>query len=273
VRPFPHFAIGLVVFAAAAAASADQIPSANDPVAAIDYSQAAIGRVLGDYSFLDQNGAAVRLADYRGRPLVINLVYTACSDVCPTLLETLYRSVDIAQEALGSERFAVVTIGFDAQHDSPSRMRAFASSHGIDLPNWRFLSASSATVEHLSADLGFIFSPAPQGFDHLARITVVDADGRVYRHVYGADFEAPALVEPLKDLVFNRDAPLISLSGLLDRVRLFCTTYDPTRDRYRFNYSIFASILGTGLGVAGVGFVLIRALIRLRRREANGLTR
>lgn len=253
-------------------AAADAPPDTGDPESAIRYSQAAVGRVLDDFGFRSEDGGTVRLADYRGKPLVINLVYTSCADVCPMVVQTLARAVDAGQAALGADSFSVVTVGFDAAHDTPGRMRAFASSQGVELPNWRFLSTDVPTVARLAEELGFIFSESPQGFDHLAQTTVVDADGRVYRQVYGAEFEIPALVEPLKDLVYGRGTAVTSVESLFDRIRLFCTIYDPARDRYRFSYAIFISIVGGGLSVGAVGFVLLRAVIRLYRREAGGLT-
>lgn len=253
-------------------ATADAPPDAGDPESAIRYSQAALGRVLDDFGFRSEDGGTVRLADYRGKPLVINLVYTSCADVCPMVVQTLARAVDAGQAALGADSFSVVTVGFDAAHDTPARMRAFASSQGVELPNWRFLSADVTTVARLAEELGFIFNESPQGFDHLAQTTVVDADGRVYRQVYGAEFEIPALVEPLKDLVYGRGVAVTGVESLFDRIRLFCTIYDPARDRYRFSYAILISIVGGGLSVGAVGFVLLRAVIRLYRREAGGFT-
>ena len=59
----------------------------------------------------------------------------------------------------------------------------------------------------------------------------------MYRQIYGGVFEAPALVEPLKDLVYGRRSDWASLEGLINRVRLFCTLYDPRTGGYRFDYS------------------------------------
>jgi protein SCO1/2 len=254
------------------AIQAEDVPTAADPDAVIRYSQAAIGRQLSNHSLVADDGERVELAAYRGKPLIVNLVYTSCTDVCPTVIQTLSRAVDAAQEALGADSFDVVTIGFDAAHDTPTRMAAFASSHGIDQPNWRFLSADKETVEKLSEELGFAFYAAPQGFDHAAQTTMVDRDGRIYRQVFGADFEVPAVVEPLKDLVFGRNSAITDFAGLVDRIRLFCTVFDPLRDRYRFSYTIFISIVGGMLSLSAVGFVLLRAVIRLWRREARELT-
>jgi protein SCO1/2 len=254
-----------------AAVQAHEAPKAADPEAVVRYSQAAIGRQLGSHVLLSDDGGRVDLSGYRGKPLIVNLVYTSCADICPMVVQRLSRVVDAAQDALGEDSFAVVTIGFDAVHDTPTRMAAFASSQGIDEPNWRFLSADKQTVGKLSEELGFTFYASPKGFDHVAQTTVVDRDGRIYRQVYGADFEVPALVEPLKDVVFGRNSTITSLDGLLDRIRLFCTVYDPARDRYRFSYTIFASIIGGALSLGAVGFILVHAIIRLWRREARGL--
>jgi protein SCO1/2 len=235
-----------------------------DDASALAYSQAAIGRVVGDHAFIDASGNGLRLADYRGKPLVVNLIYTGCTHTCPLIVEALYRAVDVAQEALGPDKFSVVTVGFDTRNDTPERMRAYARTRGVDLPNWGFLSTDVETMDRLARDLGFIFFPSPKGFDHLAQTTIIDAEGRVYGHVYGAEFGAPTLVEPLKQLVFRRAGNLATLSDLIDRVRLFCTFYDPASERYRFDYSIFIGMIIGFASLSGLGVLLVRGWLRER---------
>jgi protein SCO1/2 len=211
----------------------------------------------------------VTLADYRGSPLVVSLIYTGCADICPVVSETLADAVEVAREALGEDSFRVVTVGFDARHDTPERMRAFARSHGLDLASWEFLSTDGDTVDRLAEDLGFIFFPSPKGFDHMSQTTVIDAEGRVYRQIYGASFETPHLVEPLKELVFGRRIDMRSWTGIVNRVRLFCTIYDPASGRYRFDYSIFISMVMGSLTLGAIAFVLVRAWLRGRRLRAG----
>jgi protein SCO1 len=262
----------LLVAGVGTPARADEAaPSPFDPRAALDYSQAALGRSVGDHAFQDQHREIVRLGDYRGEPLVISLVFTACTYSCPMILQSLYRSVRIGQGALGRDSFRVITIGFDSARDTPEQMRAYARSQGVDLPNWTFLSGDRATIEALSAEVGFIYFPSPRGFDHLAQTTILDADGVVYRHVYGDNFEPPALVEPLKDLVLGRGAPVTSLEGLINRVRLLCTVYDANVDRYRFDYSIFIGLAIGTMSLGGLGFVVGRAWLGERRRTRRSV--
>jgi protein SCO1/2 len=224
-----------------------------DEAEALRIGQAAIGRQLDHHVFFDSTGRRVALSDFSGKPLLISFVYTSCSSVCPTIVQTLDAAVGAAQQALGEDSFAVVTIGFDTRNDTPERMRAFARAQGIDRAGWRFLSGDARTVDALAERVGFAVYPAAQGFDHMALTTVVDQEGRIYRQIYGGVFEAPAVVEPLKELVYGRRSDWTSLEGLANRVRLFCTLYDPRTGAYRFDYSPFITIAIGLAALAGVG--------------------
>lgn len=230
---------------------------------ALQVSQKAIGNRIGDYVLRNIGGEAIDLRQFRGRPLIVNLIYTACNHTCPLIVQTLADAVGDARGALGSGSFSVITIGFDTANDNAVRMQSFARMQGIDMPDWYFLAIDGEQMRRLADDLGFVYFSSPRGFDHLAQVSVLDQEGRVYRQVYGEDFDSPFLVEPLKDLVFGRAANFVSVEGLINRLRLFCTVYDPSAGRYRFNY---ASFIGFGIGLfalAGVGTVVASNWLRL----------
>lgn len=230
-----------------------------DEQAAFKISQAAIGRSLGGYTLYDREGRAVKLADYLGKPLAISLIYTSCYHICPTTTQNLARAVRQARSAVGADAFSVVTIGFDVRNDTPERMRAFARQQLVaSEKNWVFLSADEAAITQLAADLGFLFFPSSKGFDHLIQTTVVDAKGNIYRQIYGMDFESGFLTGAMQELVLGTLQEALSLSAIINRVRLFCTKYDPATDRYRFDYSmIFATAIGVILFVY-MGIVIVR---------------
>lgn len=261
--------VGLVLAATYTAIGAAAAAPGLDADAALKTSQAAIGRPVGDYAFTNTLNRTVRLTDFRGRPLVVNMVYTACSDICPAVSEALADAVDVAREALGRDSFAIITVGFDARRDTPERMRAYARSHGLSVERWEFLSGAADSVDRLANDIGFQYIPGPQGFDHVAQTTVIDAEGKVYRQIYGAAFEPPVLVEPLKELIWGTPRAANVTSNLIDRIRLICTVYDPATGRYRFSYAIFISIGLTGLTLAVVGWILVRAWWKVRRNETT----
>ena len=237
-----------------------------DEKTALAINQAVLGKPLGDYTLVGADGRTVRLADFRGKPLVISLVYTSCYHICPMTTQHLAKVVRTARAALGNDSFSVLTIGFDTPNDTPAAMRQFAVDQGVDLPHWRFLSADAATMAGLTKDLGFIAYSAPHGFDHLIVASVIDPQGRVYRQVYGMNFDTQLLVEPLKELVFGAPTAPSLLTHLGNRIRLFCTVYDPTTDRYRFDYSIFMGIIIGFSIIATVSFLVIREWFRNRLR-------
>jgi protein SCO1/2 len=247
--------------------SADEArPKANEKQL-MQVSQEALGRTVGSHAFVGARGEIVGLDDFRGKPLIISLIYTACDHVCPLITQSLAQAVEAADGAFGGGAFHVVTIGFDVRNDTPDRMSAYAKSQGVSHSHWRFLSGDKRTVESLSADIGFVFYESPRGFDHLMQTTIVDPEGRVYRQIYGENFRAPMLVEPLKQLIFGRRVDLLAPVTWLDRIRLLCTVYDPLSDKYRFSYAIF---IGLAIGVASLGGVaafLVRSWWRMRTRR------
>jgi protein SCO1 len=232
---------------------------------ALGYSQQAMGRVVTDEDFVDADRHPVRLSDFRGKPAVLNMIYTSCMDICPLIIERVADAVASADKALGAGRFAVLTVGFDTHADTPARLRDYRAAHRIERPGWLLLSTDAGSVARLAADVGFLFAPRGGGFDHLAQTTLLDADGRVYRQIYGSDFAVPALVEPLKQLVLGNPGSFLSISALTNRVRLLCTIYDPATGRYRFSYAIF---VGLAVGAASLALVAAFLVQMWRTRRA-----
>ena len=109
-----------------------------DRDAALAHSQAAIGKQLPDLELTNSDGRRVSLADYRGKPVLVSLIFTSCHHVCPTTTRRLAEAVRAARKALGDESFNVLTIGFDTANDTPAAMRGFARQQSVSEPGWDF---------------------------------------------------------------------------------------------------------------------------------------
>ncbi|TNE58489.1 MAG: SCO family protein [Alphaproteobacteria bacterium] len=238
---------------------------AFDRDSALDISQGAIGREVGDYQFTDSDGHLVSLSDFRGTPVAINLIYTSCSHTCPMIVESLKSVVKISDRTIGEENLVILTIGFDTQVDTPRQMNAYKGIHRVSRDNWLFLSADEATIASLSRDLGFLYEKSPYGFDHLAQVTLLDRSGQVYYQIYGQTLPTPNFVEPLKRLVFGAAANFSSLNGILNQVQLFCTIYNPNTGRYQFDYSFILTIIIGFLCLSLVAIFLIREFRNLKQ--------
>jgi protein SCO1/2 len=211
---------------------------------------------VGGVELVTADGARLSFEELRGRPVVLSLVYTSCYHVCSGLTLRLRETVKVAREALGADAFTVVTVGFDTPNDTPGRMQSYARERGAEQPGWYFASTDAATMERLATTVGFTYFPSPKGFDHITQTTIIDARGRVVLQVYGEDFAPPLVVEPLKKLVWGQNLDRRTIEGLVNTVKLFCTIYDPSSGRYRFDYSLIVNIaagsLALGIALAGI---------------------
>lgn len=261
----------LVVSAPAAAKSVDPVDlkkTASSTESALKYSQSAIGRMVGEYEFKDSGGQELKLSDFRGKPLILSLIYTKCVTTCSVITNRLDSARKVASEALGEDRYAMVTIGFDAANDTPPRMQEYARLNGVDgIKNWRFLSAEAGAIKGLASDLGFIFFPSDDGFTHLAQTTVIDADGKIFRQIYGETFDHPILIDGLRDLIFGTKTPYASLDHLIKKIRLQCIVYDPLNDAYRFDYTLFVHMAGGGMVIFGMILFIVTNAVKIRRRR------
>ncbi len=232
----------------AALASAPAQPSTDlglDREQALRLSQAAIGRQVGEHILLNREGRPVALSSFRGKPLLVSFIYTGCFQVCPTTTRSLQETVEGLQKSVGPNQFNVVSIGFNQPADSPQALKAFATQYGIKTPNWDFLSPPAAIVPALAADFGFVFQASPAGFDHVLQVSILDAEGRIVRQVYGESIAPAELGEPLKMLLAGQPVQTHELiDQLMDRVRILCTVYDPKTGAYKVDYTLPFQIAG-----------------------------
>jgi protein SCO1 len=230
-------------------------------------SQGAIGQSLPDLALTGADGGKITLARFRGKPLLVSLVYTGCADVCPLVIENLAAASGVAEATFGRGSFNILTVGFDTKRDTPDRMRSFARQHHAGGENWLFAAADATTIDRLASAVGFDFAASASGFDHPAQVSVVDKEGRVYSQIYGGSFAIPAVVEPLKSLIYGGSRPVFSLAGLGDRIKLVCTVYDPRTGRYYFDYSIILSVF---IGASFLAIALHFLVRELRKSMRAG---
>lgn len=257
-------ATGGALALAALTAGAQSGPPA-DIRRAYETSQAAIGNTIGEFELRDASGRTVRLSDYRGKPLLVSFIYTGCFQVCPTTTRFLAEAVGVARKALGEDRFQIVSIGFNQPFDDPVAMASFARQVGISDARWSFLSPRPGDVEALTRQFGFRWEASTGGFDHLLQVSVVDANGVLYRQVYGESFEMQMLVQPLKELLSGQAAREFTLANVWDKVILYCTVYDPHSGGYRVNYSLFFEIFAGLTTLAAIAWGVLRECRRARR--------
>src|SRR5262249_45888360 len=71
-----------------------------------------------DFALTSQDGAPVKLSDYRGRVVAVTFIFTLCADTCPALTPMMSFVQDQLGEDFG-EKIAFVSITVDPHPDTP----------------------------------------------------------------------------------------------------------------------------------------------------------
>ncbi len=214
----------------------------------------AVGRAIGGYNLIDQDGKRFNIKELLGkRPLVISYVYTGCTHTCTPILAKLKKAFDRAGADFG-EKFTALTIGFDAANDTPLALKKYGRNFTKDFKRWRFATASQRTIDDMAKDTGFYYEKAAEGsladgFEHINLVTVVGSDGSIARQIYVSTLTAREVLEEIRLSIEPAgpagSSPAQAARGeisLLERVKLFCYSYDPASGRYRLNYGAIATL-------------------------------
>ena len=144
---------------------------------------AASPRLVPAVELEDQDGRPFSFDVYRGRPLVVDFVYTQCSSICP-LLSAGFQRIDDAERSRGpyAGRLQLVSITFDPS-DTPARLRQYATHYEGDGQTWRFARVKDpGDLGALLQAFGIVvITDAGRGFQHNAAVHVLDPQGRLAR--------------------------------------------------------------------------------------------
>ncbi|PSJ46749.1 SCO family protein [Zobellella endophytica] len=129
-----------------------------------------------DNRLLTQDGTEVRFYSdlLQDKVVVLNVVYTRCTDVCPLITRKLKAVRELLGEGLAA-RIRFISLSSDPAHDSPAVLKAFARRHEADDPHWTFLTGEEARMTQVLARLDHL-EPSPE--NHSTLLLVGDVGNR-----------------------------------------------------------------------------------------------
>jgi protein SCO1/2 len=154
-------ALGVVLFAGS---------SEHAGGAGFDGSLPPPGIARADFTLRDQDGRLVRLADYRGRPVILTFMYSTCRDTCPL---TAYQ-IRGALDQIGHD-VPTLAVSVDPKNDTKLNARRFVNRTGLT-GRMRFLLGTEADLAPVWKS--YAIRPQGKGFDHSAYVLLIDAQGR-----------------------------------------------------------------------------------------------
>jgi protein SCO1 len=154
--------------------------------------------VLSDTKLVDQNGNTISLESLKGKPMVVDFIYTTCPGPC--LMETA-KFANVALRLgndLGS-KVTLVSITVDPEHDGPKQLLAYSRQQGADEKGWYFLTGGPADVDKALAGFKLSRQIEPDGsVGHLIAMMLIGPDGRVLRDYNGEAVKAQDIVDDVR---------------------------------------------------------------------------
>jgi protein SCO1/2 len=95
---------------------------------------------------VDQHGNSVMLSSLRGKPVLVDFIYTSCHLECPVLTAKLRMIARALGPTLGA-RVQMVSISLDPEHDLPPTLARYAQDHGAEESGWLFLTGEPAAID------------------------------------------------------------------------------------------------------------------------------
>jgi len=168
------------------------------PFKGVDITGADYGREL---ALPDVDGRVRKLADFKGKAVVMFFGFTHCPDVCPTTMAEL---ADVKRQ-LGAdgERLQAVFVTVDPERDTPEKLKGYMAAFD---PSFVALRGTPAQTEALAKSFKAYYKKVPGAdadsytVDHTAGSYVFDPQGRLRLFVrYGQP--VPDWVSDLRQLL------------------------------------------------------------------------
>ena len=123
-----------------------------------------------EFGMRDEHGRAVRLADLRGRPVVVTFLYTTCRDTCPLTVD----QIRFALDELGHD-VPVVAVSVDPRNDTSRAAKRFTQQRRMS-GRMRWVLGDEAGLQRLWQAYGV--QPQSDREEHSATTVLLDGRGR-----------------------------------------------------------------------------------------------
>lgn len=136
------------------------------------------------FSFTTQDGNHFTEKDVKGKVLAVNYFFTTCNSICPKMSNNLKPIYDKFRSA---EDFVIISHTSDPGTDSPSVLKRYADSLGVDTRKWVFLTGrkdslySTARHSYKLDDPANFVQNIDDDFLHTQFIALVNKNGEVVK--------------------------------------------------------------------------------------------
>jgi len=236
-----------------------QNPASIDPseLDGVGIDQKLDSRIDLDLEFVDASGETVVLRElFRGKPVVLSLVYYECPMLCTLELNGLLKAMR-AMDLSAGEDYDVISLSFDpregtelAARKKDEYLKQYTHAGFYDRERledgWRFLTGTEENIQALAAAVGFgyRYDEEKDLYRHGSGIITLTPQGKVSRYQFGVEYSPRDLRFALMDAAGGK------IGSPIDAVMLYCFHYDPVSGKYGF-------VVMNALRLAGAATLLL----------------
>jgi protein SCO1/2 len=160
----------------------------------------ALNVVLDNFVLTDQNGKRVEFSKLRGKPVVINFMYTSCPDVCPLLTASLKIVRDHMNPA-EAKAIRFLSITTDPEVDTPKVLKAYSRRHQADGNHWSWLTGEARELAPVWQAFAVRVRRLARGLiEHTTLTVVADGEGHMRFAYFGSAPNPDVLLKDLRAL-------------------------------------------------------------------------
>ena len=143
-----------------------------------------VGDPMPSYSFTNEFGAAVNLANLNGTAFAVTFIYTRCPfpDFCPKMSARFAETMKLLQaDRSAPTNWHLFSLTFDPTYDTPRILRNYGRQYGYDPAAWSFLTGSMYDIDGITdqIEMQIMTGDSASAWSHRLRTIVVDANGKL----------------------------------------------------------------------------------------------
>ncbi len=164
------------------------------------------GHRVSDFSFTNQDGKTVTLANVDGKIRVVNYFFTTCKGICPRMNENMTK---VYQAYRGNNEILILSHTVDPKKDTVGAMKAYSLHFDADPNQWMFLTGDKKALYEMARDEYLVTAvddtattDINSDFIHSERFILVDKGGRIRGQYDGLNAgEVNQLIGDIKELL------------------------------------------------------------------------
>lgn len=164
------------------------------------------GHKVGDFSFTNQEGQTVSLANVDGKIRVVNYFFTTCKGICPRMNENMTK---VYQAYRGNNDVLIMSHTVDPKKDTVGAIKAYSLRFDADPKQWLFLTGDKKALYQMAREEYLVTVvddtatvDIEADFIHSERFILVDKGGRIRGQYNGLNNgEVNQLIGDIKELL------------------------------------------------------------------------